>query len=156
MYQLRGEYECSVDAKRRLRMPSGLLRQFGGSGSLSFVVNRGFEKCIMLYPKEVWDRKAAEVNALNIYNPKQRTFIRYFYRGASDVVVDDASRINLPNSLISYAGIDKDIILFAYHEQIEIWSKEQYDQAMLDEPEDFSSLAAEVFGGRNLDAAHDE
>ena len=110
----------------------------------------------MLYPKEVWDRKAAEVNALNIYNPKQRTFIRYFYRGASDVVVDDASRINLPNSLISYAGIDKDIILFAYHEQIEIWSKEQYDQAMLDEPEDFSSLAAEVFGGRNLDAAHDE
>ena len=60
MYQLRGEYECSVDAKGRLRLPSGLLRQFGGSGSLSFVVNRGFEKCIMLYPKEVWDRKAAE------------------------------------------------------------------------------------------------
>lgn len=147
MFQLTGEYECKIDAKGRIKLPAGLIRQLSAHGTLSFVINRGFEKCLMLYPKQVWEKKTKEVNQLNIYIPKNRQFVRYFYRGASPVNSDGAERLLIPKSLNEYAGLGKEVVLFAYNEQIEIWSKEHYATMISTEPEEFSGLAAEVFGG---------
>lgn len=149
MYQLTGEYECKMDVKGRVKLPAGILRQLSGSASLSFVVNRGFDKCLMLYPKSVWDKKTQEVMQLNIYNPKEREFMRYFYRGATEVSTDSAERILIPKSLAEYAALGKEVILFAYIEQIEIWAKDRYAAKLEEEPADFSQLAAEVFGKRS-------
>lgn len=151
MYQLTGEYECKLDAKSRMRLPSQLIRQLGGSGSLTFVVNRGFERCLMIYPKDVWDRKSAEVNQLNIYNTKHRNFKRYFYRGATVLVTDSVDRILVPKSLMQYAEIVNEALLFAYHEQVEIWSKDNYENMLANEPAEFSVLAEEVFGSNKND-----
>lgn len=145
MYTFTGEYEVKVDAKGRIKLPVGLLKQLG-EGALDFVVNRGFEKHLMMYPQDVWKKKTTEINQLNIYNTKQRQAIRYFYRGATEVSTDATERILLPKSLVEYAGIDKDAVLFAYHEQIEIWSKEEYDKMLNSEPENFSQIADEIFG----------
>jgi len=145
MYQLTGEYECKMDKKGRLRLPTSIIRQIG-AGILSFTLNRGFEKNLMLYPKEVWDSKTKEINQLNIYNTKQRQALRYFYRGATTLTLDSADRILLPKSLIEYAELSQDLVLFAYHEQIEIWSKENYEAIIAAEPEDFSVIADEIFG----------
>lgn len=149
MYQLTGEYECKMDAKGRFRLPSALIRQIGGTGALNMVVNRGFEKCLMLYPKEVWDKTITEVNKLNIYNNKHRQFIRYFYRGATELTTDGADRILIPKSLTEYASIGKELVLFAYRSQIEIWDKTLYEGSLMEEPEDFSKLAEEVMGRVN-------
>ncbi|MDX1667725.1 MAG: MraZ N-terminal domain-containing protein, partial [Saprospiraceae bacterium] len=76
--QLLGEYECKLDAKGRMRVPSSLLDQLEGHETQQFVINRGFEKCLTLYPKDVWKRIADEVNQLNTYKKINRTFLRYF------------------------------------------------------------------------------
>lgn len=144
MHQLTGEYECKTDAKGRIRVPSSLIKQLVGENS--FTVNRGFEKHLMLYPKDVWDKKTNEINQLNIYSTKERQAIRYFYRGATEISLDGADRILIPKSLLEYAGIQKEVVLFAYHEQIEIWSKEGYEQMLGEEPSDFATIADEIFG----------
>lgn len=150
MYTFTGEYEVKVDAKGRIRLPSALLKQLG-EGALNFVVNRGFEKHLMLYPSDVWEKKTTEINQLNIYNTRQRQAIRYFYRGATKVSTDAAERVLLPKSLVEYAGIDSEVVLFAYHEQIEIWSKSAYEEMLNSEPENFSDIADEIFGSSNSD-----
>lgn len=148
MNQLKGEYECKMDAKGRVRLPTGLIKQIGSGENLIFTMNRGFEKNLMLYPKDVWEAKTKEINQrLNNYNKKHRAFIRYFYRGASELVMDAADRVLIPKGLIEHAGLSKEVILFAYQEQIEIWSKDQYLAELNNEPDDFSDLADEVFGG---------
>lgn len=144
--QLLGEYECKIDAKGRMRMPSGLIAQLGEGEKHSFVINRGFEKCLMLYPEAVWDQISEEVNALNLYNKKNRDFVRYFYRGAQELLMDSADRILIPKRLLEYAGIDKDLILSAYNGRIEIWAKDEYDSMLDQEPTDFSDLADDVLG----------
>ena len=149
MYQLTGEFECKMDVKGRLRLPTSLIRQIG-AGILSFTVNRGFEKNLMLYPKDVWDSKTKEINQLNIYNTRQRQALRYFYRGATELVLDSADRILLPKSLIEYAELQQELVLFAYHEQIEVWSKKNYEAIIAAEPEDFSVIADEIFGNVKL------
>ena len=141
MYQLTGEYECKIDAKGRIKMPANLLRQLGVNGMYDFMVNRGFENHLMLYPKDVWEEKTNELNQLNIYIKKNRQAVRYFYRGATQLNTDASDRILIPKSLIEYAGIKKELVLFAYQDQVEIWAKEAYEQMIGDEPDNFSELA---------------
>ncbi len=145
MYHFTGEYDCKIDAKGRVRLPSALVRQIGGANQ-NFTVNRGFEQHLIMYPKEVWDRKTKEINQLNIYKKQHRQVIRYFYRGATEVNLDKADRVLLPKSLLEYAGIQGAVVLFAYQDQIEIWSKKHYERMIDQEPEDFSSIADQVFG----------
>ncbi|HOT88404.1 MAG TPA: division/cell wall cluster transcriptional repressor MraZ, partial [Bacteroidales bacterium] len=67
-------------------------------------------------------------------------------RGASESVLDSVNRLLLPKQLIQYAGIDKEIVLFAFSNRIEIWAKDAYEKLQTNEPEDFSSLAEDVMG----------
>ena len=146
MQRLTGEYECKVDAKGRLRLPSSLVRQLS-SDNLTFTVNRGFEKNLILYPKDVWIKKAEEIdNYLNIYSTKQRQVLRYFYRGATEVTLDGSDRLLIPRTLVKYADINNTVMLFAIQQQIEIWSLEEYEKMISQEPEDFSQIADDIFG----------
>lgn len=151
MPQMHGEYECKLDAKGRLRMPSPLLRQLGGSGPFTFFVNRGFEKCLMIYPEKVWENTLERINELNVYRTEDRNFIRYFFRGVSDVTTDATDRILVNKGLLDYAGIRKDVILFAYLDRIEMWDKKTYDEWLNREPEDFANLAERVLGKAQTD-----
>lgn len=156
MQKLLGEYDCKIDDKGRMRLPSGLINQLGDREHYTFVINRGFEKCLMLYTEEVWDQITNEINQLNLYVKKNRDFVRYFYRGANKVVMDSADRVLLTKRLLEYAGIEKDIILLAFNNRIEIWSAAQYDQMLEDEPDDFSDLAESVMDLSGMPKTKDE
>lgn len=146
MSQLLGEYECKIDSKGRMRLPSSLMEQLGTEGTHAFVVNRGMEKCLTLFPKKVWDVIIAKVNKLNTYNKKNREFKRFVYRGATEVNIDASDRILIPKRLTEYANIKKELVLSAVDDRIEIWAKEQYDLLIAQEPDDFADLAEEVMG----------
>jgi MraZ protein len=150
MTNLIGEYECRLDPKSRVMLPSSLKKQIPQEAQERFVINRGFEKCLVLYPKNEWDLISSDVNKLNLYNKKNREFVRYFYRGATELGLDGTSRLLIPKTLLDYAGIDKDLVLFAFSNRIEIWAKENYERLHTDEPEDFSSLAEEVMGRKDM------
>ncbi len=151
-----GEFECKIDAKGRFMMPSGLRKQLGPEDQERFVINRGFENNLTLYPQSEWLKISREVNALNLYNKKNREFVRYFFRGASEMRLDSTGRLLLPRQLISYAGIEREIVLFAYGNRIEIWARNAYEEMMANEPDDFSSLAEEVMGKVNQQAGGDQ
>lgn len=142
-----GEFDCKLDSKGRLMLPSGLRKQLDPAAQERFVLNRGFEKCLVLYPKNEWEHISSEVNKLNQYVKKNREFIRYFYRGASELELDNTGRILLPKRMLEYAAADKDVVLFAYSNRIEVWDKKTYEGLLTDEPDDFATLAEEVMGG---------
>lgn len=141
-----GEYEVKLDAKGRVRLPSALLKQMPPEIKGRFVVNRGFEKCLVLYPHDEWEKVSRKVNRLNRFVKKNREFIRYFFRGATELVLDGAERINVPNHLLGYADIKKELLLAANDNIIEIWNKENYEALMALDSDDFADLAEEVMG----------
>jgi MraZ protein len=149
MAYLIGEYDCKLDTKGRFVLPAGLKKQLLPGDQERFVINRGFEKNLTLYPDSEWQKISREVNSLNLYNKKNRDFVRYFFRGSTELSTDSSNRLLLPKSLLDYAGIDKEVVLFAYGQRIEIWAKDAYEQMMNNEPEDFSALAEEVMGKIN-------
>ena len=152
--QLIGEYPVALDDKGRMRLPTALLRQLSaqvadvGEGAVyEFVVNRGFEKCLTLYPKPVWDGISSKLSRLNRFNDRNRAFVRSFYLGAYPVITDSADRILLQKPLMDYAGLSKEAILVAMDDRIEIWSPEEHQRLAAMDSNDFADLANNVMGG---------
>lgn len=139
-----GEYEVKIDTKGRLRIPTQLLRQLGEAAAMPFIINRGFEKHLVLYPKAQWERETDKLAELNQFIAENREFVRYFHRGASEVELDSAERVLVQKRLLEYAGIEGDVVLFAYFDKIEIWAQAEYDKTLNIAPPDFAALAERV------------
>src|SRR5688500_18360538 len=140
-----GEYECKLDEKGRIKLPSAILNQLGESSDRDFVANRGFERCLNLFPKTVWNIKLNEVQGLNDYLPEVRQFKRVFYRGATEFTPDKSDRILLPKVLLDYAGIDRILIITAIGEYLEMWNPETFNKEVIKkETDDFSALAQKI------------
>lgn len=139
-----GEYEATVDAKGRFLLPGSLRKQLPEAEN-RFILSRGFEKCLTLYPLKSWELIIAKISSLNDFDPKVRQFRRQFLGGATEVELDTAGRLLLPASLKEFAGLGKDIVLAAALDRFEIWDAVKYKQLFEDfSPEAFSNLAQEV------------
>jgi MraZ protein len=142
-----GEYDCKVDDKGRFVLPAGIKKQIDPSAEETFVLNRGFEKCLVLYPKNEWDGLLARVRKkVNLFEKKGRQFMRMFQNGATIITLDNSGRLLLPGTLMKYAGLKKDVLLFAYADRMELWDKALYEQEMNDGLSGFADLAEDLLG----------
>ena len=140
-----GEYEATLDLKGRFLLPAGFKKQLPQESATQFVINRGFEKCLTLYPIQSWEPIFSEISKLNDFDPKVREFRRYFLNGATQLELDSAGRLLVPKNLTEHAGLDKDIVLVSAVNKIEIWDKNKYKQFFETfTPQSFSDLANEV------------
>jgi MraZ protein len=140
-----GEFEATLDAKGRFLLPAGFKKQLPEEEVSRFVINRGFEKCLALYPVKNWEPLFADISRLNDFDPRVREFRRYFLNGATFVEPDSAGRLLVPPNLKEHAGLEKDIVLVAAVNKIEIWDSNKYKQFFESySPEAFSNLANEV------------
>lgn len=149
-----GEFECKLDAKGRFLFPAGLRKQLDPSANEVFMMNKGFENCLTLYPMNEWDKVSARISKLNLFKPKNRMFYRLFHQGAKQLTLDTAGRILIPTALMERIGLKKDIMLTAYNDRIEIWDRKEYFSLMDENMQDFSDLADEVMG--EIDSGNDE
>ncbi len=149
MSNLVGEYECKLDTKGRFLFPAGLKRQLDPAALESFMLNRGFENCLTLYPLNEWDKLSARLRKLNLFVAKNREFMRKFHNGATPVKLDNNGRVLLPKNLMKDAGLQKELVLFAYADRIELWDKATYKNMISQAGDDFAALAEEVMGTAN-------
>lgn len=148
MASLIGEYEVTLDSKGRFLLPAGFKKQLAEGDDVCFVINRGIEECLSLYPMSSWEPLDQKLNGLNDFNPKVREFKRLFLNGANKVEPDGAGRILVPQRLKEHASIEKEAIMVGMGNKMEIWDKSKYNK-LFDSatPEGLSSLADEVTKG---------
>lgn len=128
-------------------IPGGLKRQLPEAEREGLVINRGFEKHLVIYTRKEWNIIIEDLAKLNQYEKRTREFIRYFTRGATELSLDASGRILLPKALLEYAGMGNDVVLACQLNKIEVWDQKAYDAQMDSEPENFANLAEEVMGG---------
>jgi|TARA_B110000263_G_scaffold241837_1_gene246561 MraZ protein len=145
-----GTYECKSDAKGRIMLPSALKKQLSPVMQDGFVIKRSvFNNCLEMYPMKEWNTMAAQVNQLNRFIKKNIDFIRSYMSGLKIVEADGNGRILIPKNLIVFAEIDKEIVLTASVNVIEIWDKQQYEDTIKSTLKDFGKLAEEVMGNQS-------
>ncbi|APG61218.1 division/cell wall cluster transcriptional repressor MraZ [Christiangramia salexigens] len=152
MVNLIGTYECKVDAKGRLMVPSALKKQLAPMLQEGFVIKRSvFQDCLELYPMSEWNVLMGKMNKLNRFKKKNNDFIRKFTAGVKTVDVDTNGRLLIPKDLTAFAGIEKEIVISSAINIVEIWDKNKYENALEAASDDFADLAEEVMGNDDLD-----
>lgn len=152
MVNLIGTYECKVDAKGRLMVPSALKKQLAPMLQQGFVLKRAvFQPCLELYPMEEWEKLMVKINGLNRFKKKNNDFIRRFTAGVKSVEVDANGRLLIPKDLVGFAGIEKEIVLNSAINIVEIWDKDKYEEAIDESTENFAELAEDVMGNDDFD-----
>ncbi|MGI4751762.1 MAG: division/cell wall cluster transcriptional repressor MraZ [Janthinobacterium lividum] len=147
-----GEFECKLDAKGRMMIPANLRKQLPEAEREGLVINRGFEKHLVIYPRKEWDLILDDLSKLNQYEKKNRDFVRYFTRGATEIIPDAAGRVLFSKTLLDYAGIGTEVVLTGNLNKIEVWAQSAYDEQLDNEPENFAKLAEEVMGNKKNNA----
>jgi MraZ protein len=124
---LRGEYQITMDQKNRILLPKDFKKQFLKEDTAPFILARGFQKCIRIYPLESWNKLSAKFDNLNSFQPEVESFIMRMYRGLTEVNADSAGRLVLPPTLIAYAGLVKDCTIVAKQDHAELWDNVKLD-----------------------------
>ena len=119
-----GEYRHTIDTKGRLIVPAKFRELLGDE----FVITRGLDGCLFVYPKEEWKAIEAKFREVSQFSKDARKFARFFFAGAAACEVDKQGRILMPTDLREFAGLEKDVVLAGVGSKIEIWSLEKWNE----------------------------
>lgn len=122
-----GEFHHSLDSKSRLIVPAKFREELGKT----FVMTRGLEGCLFVFPEDEWKKIATKMSALPLMKKDARQFARMFLSGASEVDVDKSGRFVIPAVLLEFAGLEKECVVIGVQDRLEIWSKPKW-QAFCD------------------------
>ena len=88
------------------------------------VLCRGLEGCLYLYSCEGWEKLQVKLESQPLKNKSaQRAFKRMLFASACEVSFDDEGRILMPQQLVDYAKLKKDVAIIGMGQKIEIWAK---------------------------------
>ena len=123
-----GSEICVLDAKGRLNVPSRMRRGLAPEANDTFVIVRGFDPCVNMYPLDEWARFSDELRALKRGNDEARAFISMLFDSAHETPVDSQGRISLTDRLIELAGLGKEAKLLGVMDHIEIWNPKRWEE----------------------------
>ncbi len=145
MSSFKGSYEYAVDSKGRINIPAKLRRYLSAEANDTFVITRGYERCLFAYPLDEWSALEQSVRKLSASDPKHRFFERVLLQWATETQLDAQSRITIPPALLQFAGIDNAVLIIGVLERIEIWNPREYREYLATQGETYEEVAQHVF-----------
>ena len=118
---MKGEYFHTIDSKGRLIIPAKLREEL----SQSFVVTKGLDGCLFVYPQNAWQILEDKIKALPL--SKSRDLQRFFFSSAIDCSLDSQGRILISQNLREYATLLKDVTIIGVSERAEIWDTAKFN-----------------------------
>jgi len=117
-----GQFTHNVDVKGRLTVPV----RFRASLAAGAFVTQGFERNLMVYTTDSFERLAKRANVLSTTDPEARAVRRMIFGGATEVVLDSVGRILIPPFLREFAELKDEVTVVGVGEYFEIWSTEAW------------------------------
>ena len=140
-----GEYNHSIDGKKRLAIPARLRKLFGDRA----VVTRGLNNCLFVYPTEQWQKLTEKLGQLSIGQGDTRSFSRLMFSGAMEVELDQLGRILVPDYLKSYAELSGRVVIIGVYDRLEVWDEKRW-LAYKQDAEKNTDMIAEKLGELGL------
>jgi len=117
-----GQYEHTIDNKKRLALPA----KFRGELGDTVIITKGVENCLVVYTEKEWKTFAGKLESLPISQASARSFTRTILASAMEVSLDKLGRILLPDYLKEYAELKKNVVVCGLSNRLEIWDSEKW------------------------------
>ena len=139
-------FDHTLDENSRVAIPSKWRRNDTVDKGATLVITKGFDTNLMLFTQPDWAKYVeARVQELAVGEDNVRHFLRFFVSGASECVIDRSGRIMLPQGLIAYAKLTRDVVLNGSGFYGEIWDRVLWDRFLSENDEKLKSYAKEFF-----------
>ena len=145
---LTGEYTNKVDDKGRLMIPARLRSILA---SAQVIATKGLDgTCIALFPPDYFDKTFSFAisgdDGMQLFSREARTFMRVFLSSSQALDFDASGRLNLPQSLRTYAGVDlrSEVTILGMGKYIEIWNTARYNELLSQEEKSIAELGEEL------------
>lgn len=132
-----GEFLHTIDNKGRLIIPAKFREALGDK----FIVTKGLDNCLFLYPLEEWRIFETKLKKLPVSQPKARAFVRFFFSGAAECEFDKQGRILLPLNLREYAALEKEVVVVGVMNRIEVWDAVKWNEYCLEAESNYEEAA---------------
>ncbi len=133
-----------MDSKGRINIPAKLRKYLSPDANDTFIVTRGFEKCLFLYPLDEWNTLEASIRRLSPSNAQHRFITRTLLRHATETQLDGQFRITIPKELLQFAGIEDQVLILGVLERIEIWNPGDHEKYVASQTDSYESVAQTV------------
>lgn len=118
-----GEYSHAIDSKNRIILPSKFREALGEN----YIFTKGLDGCLYVYPINEWKKLEEKLKNLPLTSKDARAFVRFFFSGANEATSDKQGRALIPQNLLEYSNIKKNVISIGVSNRIEIWSEESWN-----------------------------
>ena len=145
MSSFKGRFTYSVDSKGRLALPLKLRKNIPASGKSNFVVTRGLDPCLYVYPQDEWNKLEEFFRDRDFLNSQDRNITRLLFAGGNDSSIDGQSRISIPQELMQFAKIEKEVLILGVLNRIEIWNPAVYEEYQKKFSDTYETVAAPLF-----------
>lgn len=139
-----GEFRHTVDDKSRLSIPCKFRTVLVGDGNEKFFITRGLERHLLLCTAKKWHDLETGFTKHPLTSLTARNFKRAFYSGAAEVSFDKQGRIAIPQHLLDYAGIKRDVVIIGVSDSIEIWDAVKWDASEVELLENLGQIAEKL------------
>ncbi|UCF78316.1 MAG: division/cell wall cluster transcriptional repressor MraZ [Candidatus Eiseniibacteriota bacterium] len=141
----KGKFTHTIDHKGRVSIPSTLRRTLPRKASQAFVVMKGLDGCLFLYPRSEWESVQRRLKGLPFWKADTRRFSRIFLENAYDVEIDSQGRIKIPQELLDVAKFKKEVLFLGVLDRIEIWNPRVYSKYQSERKGTLEEAAERVF-----------
>jgi MraZ protein len=131
-----GTYTPKLDEKGRLFLPA----KFRDRLAEGLVVTQGQEKCLVVWPADVFMQEAARAQATPMTSRGARDYARVLFAGADEGTPDKQGRIGIPPPLREYASLERDVVVIGVMDRIEIWDPARWREYSASAQEKFADL----------------
>jgi len=136
----KGTYRHSVDDKGRVTVPARFRDALGDD----FILTRGLDGCIFLYPLAAWQALESKLAGLLLGSADARDFKREFFRNASDAEIDRQGRVLIPPELRQISRIEREVVIIGVSERVEVWPETQWEKRTQERSGNFERLAEKL------------
>jgi MraZ protein len=140
-----GEFSHSLDEKGRVVMP----RKFRSDLERGCVITKGQDRCLYVFPMDRWEAEAARVLRLPRTDRRARNFSRSFFASATDQQLDKQGRVQIPESLRVYAGLEKDVTVVGVADHVQVWATPSWNDYAAEADEYYAGIE-EVLSGEGI------
>ncbi len=120
----RGNYEYQLDDRNRVAIPPRYREDFNAGA----IITPGVERCLQLYTLDGYEQQAAVLEEVPFESEEGRKARRAFFGNAFDTQKDNQGRLLIPQPLIEYAGLGKDVVVVGTKECLEIWDRASWQE----------------------------
>lgn len=116
-----GKYYHHLETNGRLSLPAKFREV-----NKQWIVTRGLDGCLFLLQESNFAKELEKIAQSSFTRKANRDLIRLMTNEAKELEVDENGRVNLPDYLIKFAHLQKNIVVVGSLDHLEVWDQEKY------------------------------